>query len=643
MEMRNRVVMAPMGANLAEADGRAGERMQRYFEARAAGGAGLLIVDVAAVAFPAGASNPLQLSLGSDDVLPSLSALCDAVHRHGAGIAVQLHHGGKVAVRDIIDGRPMWVPSAPRRGRMDLYDDLSPDDLAAATEPILSSGNAPQYHEMTTDDIATAQSWYSDAAERAREAGFDGVELHAGHGYLIQSFLSPASNLRTDEYGGARESRVRFLVETIGAVRARVGAEMAVWVRIDGCEHGIAGGLTEDDARANAAAAVDAGADAVHVSAYADPGRGALFTVAPLPDAPNAYLDLARGVKQVVDAPVIAVGRIEPDAADAAIRDGHVDFVAMGRKLLADPDLPRKLAAGTPERIRPCIYTYRCVGNVFLMRSAACAVNPVMGREHMLGTEIERADRARRVLVVGGGPAGMETARIAALRGHEVALVERDTRLGGLARLAAHVDPPVGALVAWLEGELARLDVDVRVGAGVDPTEAREDADVVVLAVGASQDPPPIPDDRVLDLAALLHAFDAARPPFGRIAILGGDAVAVQLGACFARSGDEVTLLERGAHIGGTLSPPKLWRRLAELRDAGATLVKGASVEQVTDDLVVEWRTGDERSASSFDAIVVTGRSPGEPAHDGATVGDAVRPGGFDEVFQTAFDVARSI
>jgi 2,4-dienoyl-CoA reductase (NADPH2) len=498
---------------------------------------------------------------------------------------------------------------------------------------------------MTTDDVATARSWYADAAERAREAGFDGVELHAGHGYLIQSFLSPASNLRTDEYGGSREGRARFLVETVAAVRSRVGAAMAVWVRIDGCEHGIDGGLTEDDARANAAAAVRAGADAVHVSAYADPGRGALFTVAPLPDAPNAYLDLARGVKQVVGAPVIAVGRIDAKTADAAIRDRHVDFVAMGRKLLADPDLPRKLAAGAPERIRPCIYTYRCVGNVFLMRSAACAVNPIMGREHALGMEIERADRVRHVLVVGGGLAGMETARIAALRGHRVTLVERETRLGGLARLAAHVDPPVGALVAWLEGELARLDVDVRLGVAADPTEAREDADVVVIAGGAGQDPLPVADDRVLDLPTLLRAFDTARPPFGRIAIVGGDAVAVQLGAWFARSGDEVTLLGTDAHIGGTLSPPKLWRRLGELRDAGATLVNDVSVEQINDRLEVEWEAGGERSAASFDAIVVAGRrsAGADPAHEVALVGDAVRPGGFDEVFQTAFDVARAI
>jgi 2,4-dienoyl-CoA reductase (NADPH2) len=390
---------------------------------------------------------------------------------------------------------------------------------------------------------------------------------------------------------------------------------------------------------------VEAGADAVHVSAYADPGRGALFTVAPLPDAPNAYLDLARGVKEVVDAPVIAVGRIDPETGDAAVRDGHADFVAMGRTLLADPDLPRKLATGATERIRPCIYTYRCVGNVFLMRSAACAVNPTMGREHVLGTEIERAARPQRVLVVGGGPAGMETARIAALRGHRVILMERGTRLGGLARLAAHVDAPVGALVAWLEGELARLDVDVRLGSAADVPRAHDGADVVVLASGAPQAPLPVSDDRVLDLARLLRAFDAGRPPSGRVAIVGGDAVAVQLGAWFARAGDAVTVLGAGAHIGGTLSPPKLWRRLAELRDAGATLLQGASVEQVTDDLVVEWQAAGARGTAAFDAIVFTARhSPnGGVAHGLARVGDAVQPGGFDEVFQTAFDIARAI
>lgn len=660
IETRNRIVMAPMGANLAEADGHAGERLQRYFEERARGGAGLVIVDIAGVAFPAGASNPYQLGISSDEFVPGLRSLCERVHRHGAKIAVQLHHGSKVAVRDLVAGRPMWVPSVPDPKPMDLYDDLSPEDLEAATGEILRAGNLPRYHEMSVADIETARAWFADAAARAQEAGFDGVEVHAGHGYLVQSFLSPASNHRTDAYGGSREGRARFMVEVIRDVRARVGDGFGVWVRLDAREFGIDGGITEADGIANARFAAEAGADAVHVSAYADSGKGALFTVAPLPDDPGAYLGYAAAVKAAVDVPVIAVGRVEPEAGDAAIAAGEADFVAMGRKLLADPDLPRKLAAGERHRVRPCIYTYRCVGNIFLSKRAACAVNPHTGREFEHDPAVLPADTARRVLVVGGGPAGMETARLAALRGHAVTLVERGTRLGGRARLAAWADPAVLPLLDWLEGELARLDVDVRLGADVGLTDraalgAFGDLDAVVDATGARAarlDAPGSTTARVLDLDALRERIDRQHGwelP-ARLAVVGAGGPALQIAARAARAGASVTLLSPAPWAGGALAPPKLWRLLAQVRGAGGRVEKQAAVRGIGDGTIAYAVPGEERAAPADLVVVADLDAPAAVDPDAIPegievhrVGDAAGVRGYDGCFADAATVARAL
>jgi len=238
---------------------------------------------------------------------------------------------------------------------------------------------------MTGEDVAHLVARFAEAAERARRAGFDGVELHAGHGYILSEFLSPASNRREDVYGGPIENRARFLVETIRAVKERVGDDFPVWCRIDGCEYRTRGGITPEDAQHAAELAEAAGADAIHVSAYADSTEGAAFTEAPLVHQPCGFVPHAEGVKKRVGVPVIAVGRIEPEEAEALLVRGGADFIAMARKLLADPQLARKLTEGRRADIRPCIYCYTCVGRIFLNQESACAVNARSGREFEIG------------------------------------------------------------------------------------------------------------------------------------------------------------------------------------------------------------------------------------------------------------------
>ncbi|MFN8544428.1 MAG: FAD-dependent oxidoreductase [Candidatus Binatia bacterium] len=693
LETRNRIVMTPMGSNLAEPDGHVGERLVRYYEARARGGVGLVIVGVGAIAWPAGACLPNQVAISDDRFLPGLRMLTDRLHAHGAKVAIQLQHAGKVATQDMAAGRPMWVPSIPDLTAGDLFQDLSLEEIQRLTSYITAPGAAIAHHEMTRDDIRTVVTAFAHAADRARRAGFDGVEIHGAHGYLLSSFLSPASNHRTDDYGGPLENRARLLLEVIHAVRTQVGTAFPVWCRLDACEYRVEHGITEDDARRTAELAAAAGLDAIHVSAYADPTSGVAFTDAPLVHEPGRYVPLAEAIKRRVAVPVIAVGRIEPADAEALLAAGRADFVAMGRKLLADPELPRKLAEGRPDDVRPCIYCYTCVGQIYLNEPTRCAVNPATGREAEYA--IVPAPTPRHVLVAGGGPAGLEAARVAALRGHRVTLCEKADRLGGTAFFSSLVYEPNGRLVDHLTAQVRQLAVDVRLGMPVTPALVRELApDVVLVAVGARREAPAIPgidrpdvfsgdDLRTLltggdpevaaaklslsqrallkvggllglsDRVALTRELTRRWMPIGhRVAIVGGGLVGVELAEFLAERGRAVTVLEEGATLAKEMALPRRWRVLWELREHGVVLHTEARVEAVTDDGVAWVDQGGTRQTTATDAVILAiGVQPDRALADALaglgpevhTIGDCREVAYLDGAIADAARVARAI
>ena len=646
IELRNRIIMSAMGTNLAERDGHAGERLQRYYEERARGGVGMVIVGVGAIAYPAGACIPQQVAISDDIFLPGLRALVGRVHAHGAKAAIQLQHAGKVATQDVAAGRPLWVPSAVTGKLGDLMNDLAPQEIAAITASFSRPGAKLALHEMTKQDMATLVAWFVDAAERARRAGFDGVEIHGAHGYLLSSFLSPASNARSDEYGGEIENRARLLCEVIRAVKERVGGELAVWARLDAKEFRVENGITLEGAQRAAELAADAGADAIHVSAYADPTCGVAFTDAPLVHEPCGYVEFAEQIKRRVRVPVIAVGRIEPAEANAIVREGKADFVAMARGLLADPALPRKLAEGRPEDVRPCIYCYTCVGRIFLNEHVACTVNPATGREAEF--EIAAARQPRGVLVVGGGPAGMEAARIAALRGHRVTLCEKSQWLGGTLHFSSLVYEPNGRLVRHLEAQLRKAGVEIRLGVEVTLDLVREIApDVVLVATGARREAPAIPGSEranVLsgdDLRSLLTGSDpdVAREklslvqravtkagrlvgatqdmalarelsrrwmPLGRrVVIVGGSLVGVELAEFLSERDREVTVLEEGATLAPEMALPRRWRVLFEARAHGVLFVTGARTLAIDDAGVIYLDASGQRKTAPADHVIL--------------------------------------
>jgi 2,4-dienoyl-CoA reductase (NADPH2) len=624
IKLRNRIAMSAMGVEIAEPDGHAREPIIAYYEERARGGVGLIITEVAAVAYPHGATAQRQLAVSSDEYLPGLQELTERVHRHGAKIALQMVHHGKQSRLDTKQGRPILMPSKPRfRGANDMAKDLSREELGWMME---AAGNArPTIKEADGDDIAWVIDVFASAAERARRAGFDGVELHSAHGYLLSEFLSPAWNFREDEYGGSRENRARLLCEVIAAAKERAGADFPIWARLDCREFRTPGGITPEDCARTAELAAEAGADALHITAYSDSTSGVAFTDGPLTHTESAYVEEAAMVKSRVDVPVIAVGRIEPEVADGLIRDGKADVIAMARKLLADPALAQKLAEGRPEDIRPCIYCYTCVAQPFFDRAVRCAVNPITASEASLGAaERERAPIPKRVLIVGGGPSGLEAARLARLRGHEVILCEKFGQLGGTLRFASLVYEPNERLLDWLEGQVRKLGVDIRLETEVTVDLIREIApDEVLVAAGASRSKPDLPGiqrDHVFDgddLRALLTGQGSAEASkklslFGRVAVragraagittsptmlreasraympvgqnvvvIGGGLVGLELAEFFVDRGRRVTILEEGPKFGLEMAHPRRWRVLDDLRKHEVELIPFARVRSI--------------------------------------------------------------
>lgn len=630
MELRNRIVMAPMGSNFAETDGTCGERIQAYYEARAKGGAGLLTMGVCSVAFPHGTGEPFQVGISRDDFIPGLAAVAERVHRHGAKIALQLHHGGKTAALDRAQGREIWVPSMPKMVRNDMMAAITPEELAT----FIGIGPHPvRMRVMDKADIAQMVEWFAAAALRAKQAGFDGLEIHAAHTYILAGFLSAYYNQREDEYGGPLENRARLLLEVLRAVKARVGADFPVWVRLDGEEMHTPGGITLADAIATAKLCEAAGADAISVSAYATMTRGADFTDAPIPQKPAAYVSNAAAVKQAVGIPVITAGRIEPELAAKAIAEGQFDFVAMARKMLADPEIPIKLERNRPQDIRPCIYCYACVSEIFVNKRVKCAVNAQTG--HEFEAPVLPAANPRHVLVVGGGPGGMEAARVAALRGHRVTLVERSDRLGGTLFFAALAYPENGKLMDYLVEQMKQMPIDVKLSTEADAAlVALLKPDTIVVATGARRAAPAIQgaeqkhvwsgdelrrlmtgdraDEiakaklglaeramlkaggmlRVTDSTEALQSLSKLWMPLGKqVVIVGGGLVGLELAEFLLARGRQVTVLEPGNRAGRELSIVRRWRVLDAVTSHGTLKLK-ATVQEITRDAVL-WTDAD--------------------------------------------------
>ncbi len=662
LDIPNRIMVTAMGVSLANDDGTVGDRLIDYHVAQAKGGAGMIIMGVTGVALPVGQVQPNQTAISDDKYLPGLTRLADAVHAVGGRIAAQLHHGGLVAGYSAGDGHPLWAPSIPPAFEGDFPEYFLPEEMEA-----FAGGVIPEVKPLEKADIDLVISQFAAAAIRAKKAGMDGAEIHGGHGYLLSSFMSPSTNKRTDDYGGSLENRARLLLEVIRAVREAVGPDFPVWVKLDSREIGKKVGISIEDAEKVAPWLEAAGADGITVTAYHDVGQGILHSGSNIPHEPAMHLDFAKRIKQAVNIPIIASGRVELDVAESALRAGKFDFLAMGRKLLADPDLPVKAAEGREADIRPCIYCYTCVSTAYVREPVRCAVRPETALE---GQNWQPSADVKRVVVVGGGPGGMESARRLAAAGKEVILIEKSGRLGGTLQFAGLAYEPNERLMNWLRRNVEAANIDVRLNTEATPELVNSLApDVVIVATGAVRDMPPIPGndlDNVLsgdDMRALMLGQDSealkrktswttrlatklgaatgvsanldmvrkathAWMPLGqKIAIIGGELVGLELAEFLQERGRDVTVIGEAEKFGGGLLLVRRMRLLAELKEHGVAMHSGAKDIAFTKQGVnFTNRDGQAMQVPADQIIVAMG------AHGDSTLANSLRDAGLKVV-----------
>ncbi|MEW5784930.1 MAG: FAD-dependent oxidoreductase [Bacillota bacterium] len=627
MELRNRVVMPPMGTNYADLDGFVTEQLIDYYRARAEGGVGLIIVEVAAVA-PEGKAIKRQLGIWADKFIPGLRALAGAIKSHGAKAAIQLHHAGRQTSSQNTGLQP-----------------VAPSEIAC---PVCRE--TPRI--LSVEAIGGLVEAFGHAARRAREAGFDAVEIHGTHGYLLNQFLSPYSNKRTDQYGGSLENRLRFPLEVLAAVRRAVGEEFPVIYRMNANEY-VEGGLTFDDARDFALRLVNSGVEALHISAgvYGSPAP----MIATMATPPLPLAGYAAEIKEVVDIPVIAVGKIhDPEQGEALLEEQKADFVSIGRGLITDSHFVKKIEMDQVENIRKCIQCNQKCIDPLLVHSlpVSCIYNARVGRESEFS--FEKAQRGKKVVVVGGGPAGLEAARTARERGHRVVLFERSGELGGQAILA-QASPEkdrFGELLRYLIHRTAVLEVEVRKN-----TEATVEAilgekpDAVILATGAR---PLIPNLPGLEPHSAVTAWDVLEgiaKPGKRVAIVGGGVVGCETAEFLAEKGHHVIILEAAGEAARDQSPTLRGELLARLKTNPAIeLITGAEVTAVGQRSVsVRRGQGEETAFKEIDTVILAvGAQPYNPLEgelkarldEVYAVGDCDRPRNAGEAVHEAFKVA---
>jgi 2,4-dienoyl-CoA reductase (NADPH2) len=621
LQLRNRLIMSPMENSYATLEGEPSSRSIAFFEARARGGIALITLGACTID-ESHREVPRSIHFGADARLDAHRELTQRVQAQGARIQPQLVHPGPDGMAPHLSGLPNIGPS------------VIPSYLSGIP-----------CRELDIAEIPGIVEEFAAASERVREAGYDGIELHAAHGYmLLGSFLTPNRNRRKDGYSGSSQAgRCRLLIEVIRAIKAAAGEDFPLTLRISGHER-IAAGRPSYDTAAIAAHLVEAGVNAFHISGgVIDPLTTQMVAGSHLP--PGHNVAAAQAVKEVVDVPVIAVGRIhDPALAEKILSEGRADLIAMGRPLLADSEWPNKARTGRAEQIRYCISCQHCIDSMQVGRMA-CAINAFTGHEYKL--DLGRTFRPERIAVVGGGVAGLEAARIAAERGHSVTIYEARSRLGGALRMASIVHAENQPFLNFLISEVKRLQITVELNSALDADQIENlGIENVVLATGGRHRTQRIPGDqlphvltgkmltalliggwpqeadrkfsthqrwmirvlgapiaRLLDPPSIRLLTRYWLPLGHRVAIIGANLAGIELAEFLAERGRRVNLLEAGDDIGSDVGPKRRFEHIQRLEGLAVTIHTRAEVIEISRKEIVLMGGG----RMEADSVIVTG------------------------------------
>jgi mycofactocin system FadH/OYE family oxidoreductase 2 len=639
LSLPNRIVSTAHAPALSE-NGMPAARERAYFELKARGGAGLVMIGGSTSVHPRSPATEWAMIANRDErIIPYYQAMADAVHQHGAAIITQLTHLGARATSDGEDWLALWAPSQ-------------------LPEPL----HREIPHAMSHADIREVTAAFAAASERARRGGLDGVEIVVGAGHLLGSFLTPTANQREDAYGGSLDKRLRFTLEVLDAIRQAVGRDFVVGVRTTGDEK-LKGGLDLDAmrevcVRLATTGLVDYlsiwGATAVTAETLAEIVPGMAFPH-------GVHVPLAAAIKRAVGTlPVLYAGRVvDPRHAEQLLAAGEFDLVAMTRALIADPELPIKAREGRLDDIRPCVGANQgCIGRVYQGKAVSCVHNPLISRERELA-QLRPAGCTRRVVVLGGGPAGMEAARVARLRGHTVLLFEQEQELGGQVRIAARAPQrgEWGLIATWLEGQCRKLGVEIRTGVAATADEVRAcHPDVVVVATGSAPYRPPIPGALNGNVVTERDVLLGRAEPGQRVVVI--DDVHHQEGLSTAEylldQGRAVTIVSRLAQVGVEIDSTTLPPLYARVFRKGIVMVPHTAVTAIEEDaLVIEnvWSHAPGR-LEGFDTIVLAMGSRSvdalastlaELVPQVVLVGDAVAPRRLPNAMLEATRAAREL